>query len=111
MLHKAIKLSQEAAQSGGATQSQRDTIEAYAKAHEFFYAVRLAFLNMGIWFFCFRYWNISQVMPVHLSGNQVSKGRKWTTLAIFLVGSFANFFLPCLQCYYDFKIDGYLSEP
>ena len=68
MLHQSIVLSVQTDK----VQDERDQVAAYAKAQEILYGIRLAFLNLGMWFFCFRYWNISQVMPVHLSGNEIS---------------------------------------
>ena len=37
-----------------------------------FQTIHYICLNMAMWCFSFRYWNIAHVMPLHLSGRQVS---------------------------------------
>ena len=55
MLHQAITLGSDDTQWA----ENGDRIQALAKAHEIFFMARIACLDLGMWFFCFRYWNIS----------------------------------------------------
>jgi len=57
-----------------------------------------------MWLFSFRYWNIAYVMPVLLSGNQVSSCFRLTTISIFFTGVSLNILFPVIYCGYLFKI-------
>ena len=51
------------------------------------------------------------MMPAHLRGKEVSRSYKWVSLTIFGLGSLANILMPCLQAFYDIKIDNVLAQP
>ena len=60
---------------------------------------------MAMWCFSFRYWNIAHVMPLHLSGRQVSPCYKRSTIALFFTGLFINITAPCLYLAYSIDVN------
>ena len=68
-------------------------------------------LNLAIWFFSFRYWNISFVMPVQLSGNEVTNTYKVTSLTIFCLGVALNISIPIMYAVFSFKLNVTLDQP
>ena len=62
-------------------------------------------LNLTIWCFSFRYWNISFVMLVQLSGNEVSSFFKVTSISIFITGLLVNILVPALRTFYGLMMN------
>ena len=62
-------------------------------------------LNLTIWCFSFRYWNISFVMLVQLSGNEVSSFFKVTSISIFITGLLANILVPAVRTFYGLMMN------
>jgi len=62
-------------------------------------------LNVSIWCFSFRYWNISFVMLVRLAGETVSACFKATSITIFAAGLLFNTLVPVLRSYFAFKMN------
>ena len=61
--------------------------------------------NVAIWCFSFRYWNISFVMPSHMSGSEVTKCYKYTSISLFFLGLIVNILAPVIYASYAFIIN------
>ena len=75
-----------------------------------FQAIHYLSFNLAIWSFSFRYWNIAHVMPLHLSGRQVSLCYKRSTIALFITGLLINTIAPCLYLGYSIDINNATKE-
>ena len=64
-----------------------------------------------MWTFCFRYWNISNVIPSAMKGKDVSKAYVRTSIAIFWFGIILNTVVPFSYCYFNYKVNvGYTMD-
>ena len=75
-----------------------------------FQTIHYICLNMAMWCFSFRYWNIAHVMPLHLSGRKVSPCQQRSTIALFFTGLFINIIAPCLYLAYSVEINNAATE-
>jgi hypothetical protein len=61
-------------------------------------------LNLAMWCFSFRYWNISHVLPMNLRGKQISTFYKVVSISLFLSLSLVNVIFPLLFAFYLVKV-------
>ena len=73
-----------------------------------FLAFRDVGINVAIWCFSFKYWNISFNMPVQLAGKKTSLSFNIISLSIFVIGCILNVTIPCTYIYFaaQANIDG-----
>ena len=83
------------------------TLEIFSILHETFVLICIICLNLAMWLFSFRYWNIAYVMPVLLSGQRVSSCFRLTTISIFTAGVILNILFPAI--YYIYSIQLYAT--
>jgi hypothetical protein len=68
-------------------------------------------LNEAVWFFSFRYWAISFVMPWQLKGIKVPNWYKILALITFFTGVILNAVFPFLYNYYGKRLNNSLKDP
>ena len=80
-------------------------------AYSVLFIFRDIFLNLPIWLFSFRYWNISYAMPVAYAKQQLSLCFKVFSFIIGLIGCAFNVIVPCVKGHYGIKIYSVLDKP
>jgi len=73
-------------------------------------ALRDVCLNLAIWCFSYRYWNISHVLPINLTGKEISTCYKVVSISIFLTLSLINVVTPCLFAYFSFQVNKAIGQ-
>lgn len=68
-------------------------------------------MNIAIWWFSFRYWNIAHVMPIQLAGKQPSFIYTAISWILFLGGSFINIVAPIMYSYYSITANNVDTTP
>ena len=71
--------------------------------------VQFLCMNLALWFFSFRYWKISYVIPAQLAGKPITQAFRITSYVIFFLGVALNTTVPILNSYYGFKINSALK--
>jgi len=66
-------------------------------------------LNLAVWCFSFRYWNIAHVLPTNLSGKQISTCYKVVSICLFLTLSLINVVVPFIYAYYSFQVNSMIG--
>ena len=89
-----------------------DKLDATLKFEGYVTMLRDACFNIAIWSFCFRYWNIANVMPKTVRAEPISLTYRVLSTSLLVVGLLANIIFPILYGYYSYKANsGYITDP
>ena len=68
--------------------------------------------NTAIWSFCFRYWNIANVMPKTVKAEPISVTYRVVSTILLVIGLIFNIYIPICYGVFGYKINsGYVHDP